>query len=700
MTQKKILITAALLYANGTVHFGHLAGAYLPADCYARFQRLLHNDVLFISGSDEYGIAITLSAELAKKEPKDHVDFYHTINEQLFKKLNFSFDHYSRTTWPGHVAPTQQFFLDLLQNGYIEARMSEQLYSEKDGKFLADRYVSGQCPRCGELEARGDECPSCGASYEATDLINPRSKLTQAPLILRKTKHWYLLLDKLRQPLMEWMAKKNWKPNVVNFVKGYIEELRPRAITRDSVWGIPIPLPESEGIAGKVLYVWFDAPIGYISATKEWAEKKSEGELWKKYWLDPATTLVQFIGKDNIPFHSVIFPAMIMGQNQPYKLVDELPANEFLKLEGRQFSKSDGWFIDLEQFCEKYSADQIRYTLAANAPETSDAEFTWRDFLLRCNGELLGKYGNLVNRVLVFAERNCGAVVPAVDQNDFEAADKTFLEQAKTLVSQANDHFSAFRLRKAAQTVMELAQLGNGYFDSKAPWRDAKSEEYKNRMNTTIYCCLEGIKLLALISWPIIPATAGKIWRLLGFNEDLCHVGWQAIASSALPAGQKLLPPAILFQKLEEEQIKEEEAQLYARAKEKEKKGMNLPNLQKSEGSAELAQQAAKPEVGIEAFDLLDLRVATILTAEPIPKSNKLYKLEVDLGYEKRVVVSGIREAYSSEELIGKKVVVIANLAPTTIRGVTSFGMLLAAGGKDKLELVTVGNIENGSCVS
>ncbi|HSX03948.1 MAG TPA: methionine--tRNA ligase, partial [Rhabdochlamydiaceae bacterium] len=389
---QKILITSALPYANGPLHFGHIAGAYLPGDCYARFQRLLGNDVLYICGSDEYGVAITLSAELAKRTPKEHVDIYHHMIQDFFKKLDLSFDHYSRTTWSGHVADVQEFFLDLLKNGFIEEKITDQLYSEEDRRFLADRYVVGTCPKCGFEEARGDECQKCGSSYEATDLKNPRSKLTGHKLVLKPTKHWFLRFDLFKDRLASWIMQKHWKSNVLNFAKSYIEDLHPRAITRDSDWGVPIPL---KGTEGKVFYVWFDAPIGYISATRDWAQTKDKPEAWKEYWFDPDTKLVQFIGKDNIPFHAVFFPAMTMGQDKPYKLVDELPANEFLNLEGRQFSKSEGWYIDLDDFFKQFSADQIRYYLAANAPESQDAEFSWKDFQARCNSELLGKFGNL-----------------------------------------------------------------------------------------------------------------------------------------------------------------------------------------------------------------------------------------------------------------------------------------------------------------
>lgn len=555
----KVLITSALPYANGPLHFGHIAGAYLPADAYARFMRMQGEDVLYLCGSDEYGIAITLAASQQGRSPQAQVDHFHAINKAFFEKMEFSFDHYSRTTWEGHVAPVQQFFLDLLQNGYIEARVTNQLYSEAEGHFLADRYVCGTCPKCGFKDTRGDECTSCGASYEATDLINPRSKLTGAPLTTKPTKHWFLLLDKCKEPLLKWLATKQWKPNVVNFIQRYIEDLKPRSITRDLDWGIPVPLPEAEG---KVLYVWFDAPIGYISAAMEWSLKQNEPGLWKKYWCDPETKLVQFIGKDNLPFHAVLFPAMIMGQNTPYKLVDELPANEFLNLEGRQFSKSDGWTIDLETFFTRYSVDQIRYYLAANAPETSDSEFTWKEFQLRCNTELAGKLGNLANRVLTFLQKQCAGKVPP--STLLTKVDGQFLEDIKLLTEQAKQHYSTFRLRLVCQTLMELAQKGNVYFDAKKPWSDAKAEQTRPAMLATLRCCLTCLQALAVIAFPIIPASSEKLWSYLGFQQSLAGMTWSQALDLTLLEDTALPVPQILFRRIEDSEIEKEMQELKA----------------------------------------------------------------------------------------------------------------------------------------
>ncbi len=680
---QKILITSALLYANGTIHFGHIAGAYLPGDCYARYQRLKGNDVLFISGSDEYGIAITMGAEIAKRTPKEHVDLYHELNVKLFQRLNFSFDHYSRTTWEGHPAPVHQFFNDLLAQGYIEARVTDQLYSEDDQRFLADRYVIGTCPKCGYEQARGDECPQCGSSYDAMDLKNPRCRLTGGPLVLKKTKHWFLLLDKFKERLIAWLKTKDWKPNVTNFVKSYIEELRPRPITRDLKWGIPIPLPDT---GGKVLYVWFDAPIGYISASQEWALKKGEPDLWKKYWLDPQTKLVNFIGKDNLTFHAVIFPAMIMGQTIPYKLVDELPANEFLKLEGRQFSKSDGWYIDLDEFLNTYSADQIRYVLAVNAPETSDAEFTWKDFQQRCNIELVGKFGNLVNRILTFLQTRCEGKIPT--RHTLEDVDTRFLLQISSLVEEADKGYATFRLRRATKALMDLAQAGNVYFDAKRPWTDAKEEATRPRMETTLSCCLQCLNALALIASPIMPEAATKIWQFLGHSEDIAKENWNTILSAELAVGTALPKPEILFKEIEDAQIELESAKLQK---------LSQP---KKDVVTESAYNPCKEAVRYEDFDKLDLRVGEILSCEPISSSKKLFKLQVDLGFESRTVVSGIKKFYTPEQLIGKKVIVVANLLPAKIMGVESQGMILAATWEDSLKLVSIQDLPNGSVVN
>jgi methionyl-tRNA synthetase len=658
----RILITSALPYANGLLHFGHIAGAYLPGDCYARSQRLLGHEVLYLCGSDEYGVAITLSADRAGRTPQQQVDFFHPKIKTFFDQLGMSFDHYSRTTCPLHAPTVQEFYRDLKEKGLIEAKTEKHLYSEKEGRFLADRYVVGTCPRCGHDPARGDECPKCGHSYEATELKNPRSVLTNSPLTLRPSEHLYLRFDRFKDELKQWLLSKDWKESVVNFAMGYVENLKPRAITRDSDWGVPVP-----DMRGKVFYVWFDAPIGYVTAAKEWAEKT--GGDWKKYWLDQETKLVHFIGKDNIPFHAVFFPAMLMGQKLPYKLPDEVPANEFYLLEGRQFSKSDNWTIDTEEFFEHYTPDQIRYAIAANAPETSDSEFSWKDFQVRCNAELLNKYGNFVQRVLKFAHMKCGGKVPPKKNPENE-----FTKQMDTLVAVAAQNYSAFHLRKATQTIMELAQAANAYFDAKKPWTVKDQSE----IDTIIAVCIECVKNLALIASPIIPATAQKIWEMLGQKGELAKGNWDQIHRTPIPPGQALGEPVHLFRKVEDSEIEQQLAKLTPPAP-------PAPTI------------PVKNAITKDEFDKMDIRIGQIIDAENVPKSKKLLKLTVDFGSERRTIVSGIAMSYEPAQLIGKKVPFIVNLPPATLMGIESQGMILAAKHGAGLELPTIQSLAPGA---
>lgn len=678
--REKVLITSALPYANGPLHFGHIAGAYLPGDCYARFERLIGNDVLYLCGSDEHGVAITLSADIAGRTPKEQVDLFHAINKALFEKLEFSFDHYSRTTWPGHFPTTQEFFHALDKKGFIEEKEENHLYSEKEKRFLADRYVIGTCPKCGYDAARGDECPKCAASFDATDLKNPRSKISGSPLTLKPSTHLYLRFDKFKDQLASWIKDKKWKDNVVNFAMQYINELKPRAITRDSEWGVPVP-----NYPNKVFYVWFDAPIGYVSAAKEWAEKIGHPKKWEEYWLNPKCKLVHFIGKDNIPFHAVFFPAMLMGQDKPYKLPDEIPANEFFLLEGHQFSKSDNWTIDLEEFFKLYTPDQARYAIAANAPETADAEFTWKDFQMRCNSELLGKFGNFVNRVLVFAKQHCHSRVP-----DLHLTDARFLAQMNSLVKDAADAFKTFHLRKACQILMELSSAGNAYFDIQKPWALAKDPSKRQELDTVIALSIECIKNLALVASPIIPSSAQKIWQMLGYTTILANGNWKAIHEAKVPTGQHLPEPQILFRKVEDEEIKAHISQL----------GHKMESNVPAAPVTPIVHEPLKPTITYDDFDKIDLRVATVLEAVPVPKSKKLLKLQVDLGFEKRQIVSGIALSYKPEDLIGRKVLIVANLAPATIMGVESQGMILAAKLGATLELPIVTDVGSGADVS
>ena len=673
---ERILITSALLYANGSLHFGHIAGAYLPADCYARFERLLGNDVLYISGSDEYGIAIALSAELANRSPREHVEIYHALNQEIFRQLNFSFDHYSRTTWEGHAKTVQEFFEVLLKNGFVEEKIENHLYSEEEKRFLADRYVVGTCPKCGHESARGDECTKCGSTYEATDLKNPKSKLTGSSLVLKPSRHWYYRFDLFKERLTHWLAKKNWKSNVMAFTKNYLDDLHPRGITRDSTWGVPIPL---KGTEGKVFYVWFDAPIGYISAVKEWAEKvEGNPDLWKKYGSIPQPNLSISSGRTTSLSIRSFFPAMLMGQTLEYKLPDEVPANEFFTLEGKRFSKSDNWFIDLDDFFNKYTSDQIRYYLAANAPETSDTEFSWKDFQIRCNSELLGKLGNFINRTLVFAQNHCENKVPNPALN---TEDRQFLKEIRRHVDLAKDAFANFQLRRGSQVLMELASVGNVYFDFHKPWLLAKDPQKKERMFSVIYCCLQCIQSLGLIAFPIIPESSQKIWDMLGRKHLLAEESWDGVKERLLKPNDHLGKAQILFRKVEDSEIEAEIKKLKS-------------SVQKE------SFPAVRDAVSIEDFDKIDLRVGQILKAAPIPKAKKLFQLEVDLGFEKRQIVSGIAQHFEAEALIGKKVVVVANLKPVTLMGVESRGMILAGSFNDEMELPFLQSLKPGSIIS
>lgn len=663
---QKILITSALLYGNGPMHFGHVAGSFLPAECYARFMRFSGHEVLFVSGLDEYGAAITLSAEKLGESPKKHVDYYFKEAIKNLERFDLSFDHFSRTTWPRHKEAVLEYFEDLLDQKYVEKVTTEQLYSEKDQKFLADRYVVGTCPKCGFLEARGDECPKCGSSFEPSELKLPRSKITNAPLVLKETEHYFLKLELFKDQLKKWITEKNWRPQVVNMAMQYIENARPRSITRDLSWGIPVPNEK-----GKVFYVWFDAPIGYISASKDWAEKMGKPLDWEKFWFDKETQYVQFMGKDNIPFHSVIFPAMTMGQKKPYKQVDELSANAFFHYEGKKFSKSDGWFIDLDDFFKHYSSDQIRYTLAANAPESDDSEFSWKDFQNKVNADLVGKLGNFINRTLVFIVNKAEGVTPS--QKNLTDQDELFLKEIHALAREIMTAHQSFHLRKVTHLMMKIASRCNIYFDEMQPWKEAKNNT--ERMKTILANCLEGIKVLAIVSYAIIPKAAEKIWKMLGNKNSIMSKTFLDQLKTPVKEGFLIENPEILFQKIDDERIKVE-----------------LDKLKKNNSESDM--------IDFESFLKVDLRVAEIKHAEEVPKSSKLLKIELELGSEKRVVVSGIKKYYEPQDLIGKKVILVANLKPAKIMGVESHGMILAASNGELLEVPFIENLPSGSKVS
>lgn len=672
MVKDKWLVTSALPYANGPIHFGHIVGAYLPADIFVRHLKLCGEDVVYICGTDEHGVAITIAAEQAGVTPKEHVDKYHKVIKDIFDKFNIQFDNFSRTTLPHHYKISQQFFLELYENGHISERETEQFYCATCKRFLADRYITGACPKCGYESARGDECGKCGAWLEPEKLIQPRCKICGSPPEKRKTKHYYIRLQDFSQRLIKWLdTKTNWKENVKSFIRNMIEEgLEERPITRDIEWGVPVPLPGNEG---KVLYVWFDAPIGYISSTVEWAQKIGQPERWKDYWLDEKTRLIHFIGKDNIPFHCVVWPAMLMGQKTKYVLPENVPANEFLNLEGRPFSKGDNWYIDLSNFFEKYSTDAIRYALCANMPEGRDTDFKWKDFQLRNNSELADIYGNLVHRTLRFIALYRDSKIPATgDGNkiDWELLDKLALAP-KTIKSCIRN----YEFRKALFEIMELARAGNKYIDEKQPWR-TRTEDPSD-CSTTLRVASKLIAVMAYLSWPFMPNTAERIWKMLGMTQQLTSVNWDNAINVVIQDNQPLGEVEVLFNKIDDSLIEEEIAKL---------KGATLEVSSQPVNVQPLAENVIK----YEHFSALDLRVAKVLKAEPVKKAKKLLKLEVDIGVEKREIVAGIAEHYKPEELVGKSIVVVVNLEPRKIMGLESRGMLLAATHEDKLSLITV----------
>ncbi|MCL4235365.1 MAG: methionine--tRNA ligase [Deltaproteobacteria bacterium] len=685
---EKILVTSALPYANGPIHFGHIAGAYLPADIFVRHKRMCGADIVYICGSDDHGVAITISAQKEGRSPAEHVRINHRLIADIFDRINIRFDNFSQTSRPLHYGVSQEFFTDAVRAGYMETRNDRQLYCETDRMFLADRYVTGTCPHCGFVGARGDECGGCGKWLDPQELLNPACKVCGSTPVVRETTNWYFLLDRLQPKIEAWLAEKpHWKDNVMNFVRAWLDKgLQPRSMTRDIEWGIPVP---AEGADGKVLYVWFDAPIGYISSTIEWADRIGDPERWKRYWHAPDTRLVHFIGKDNIPFHCIVFPAMIMAKNEvrPEQIVlpENVPANEFYNLEGRQFSKSEGWYIDLDDFFSKYSVDALRYTLCANMPQTKDSEFTWHDFGLRNNSELADIFGNLAQRVLKFIEKYFELAVPELGTIDAE--DQALLDRAVALPGRIAEEVDRFEFRRALYEWIDLARETNKYFDYKAPWKTVKED--RAVCARTLHVCLRSLQTLAVTAFPFMPETAQKLWTMLGREGRVEERDWFTGALQPFETDAKLGSPEILFVKIEPAQIEAEVARL------------------KSWAEAAAPRPAApaveyaplRDLVEYEDFAKLDLRAAKIVAAEAVPKSKKLVKLQIDLGFEKRQIVAGIAEHFTPEDLVGRDIVVVANLKPATLMGVESNGMLLAARIGDRLTLLTT-NTEPGATVS
>ena len=706
---KRYTITAALPYTNGPIHIGHLAGVYVPADIYSRYLKMQGRDVVFVCGSDEHGVAISMKAKKEGITPQQLIDKYDAIIRKSFVDFGIIFDNYSRTSSEIHHKTASDFFRKLYLDGKFTEEVTEQLYDAKADQFLADRFVTGTCPRCGNTEAYGDQCEKCGSTLNATDLINPKSAITGETPILKSTKHWFLPLDQYDGFLREWILeghKNDWKPNVYGQVKSWLDEgggLKPRAVTRDLDWGIDVPV---EGAEGKKLYVWFDAPIGYISATKEWALR--EGKDWEPYWKDEETKLIHFIGKDNIVFHCVIFPAILKAEGS-YIMPDNVPANEFLNLEGNKLSTSKNWAVWLHEYLQDFpdQQDVLRYTLTANAPETKDNDFTWKDFQSRNNNELVAVFGNFINRVVVLTNKYYDGIVP--QPNDFSEVDEQTLAEIKAYPAVIASSIERYRFREALNELMNLARLGNKYLADEEPWKVMKDNP--ERVKTQMYVGLQIAAALAILSEPFLPFTSAKLKSILNLDgepeaikvlgnadETLAFadatrptkLGWNSVAeeSELLIPGQHIGQQELLFSKIEDEAIQKQ-----------------IDKLEATKMTNAAENKVAEPQKDLIQYDdfaKMDLRVGTIIEAEKMPKANKLLILKVDTGIDVRTIVSGIAESFSPEEVVGKKVTVLVNLAPRNLRGTESNGMILMTNdAQGKLVFVNPDtDADNGSTIN
>lgn len=687
--KNRFTITAALPYTNGPIHIGHLAGVYVPADIYARYLRLKGKDVAFICGSDEHGAAIPMKAKKEGVTPQEIIDKYNGIIKKSFEEFGISFNNYSRTSAKIHHKTASDFFKKMYEDGKFIEEITEQLYDEEAQQFLADRFVVGTCPKCNHDGAYGDQCESCGSSLNATDLINPKSTISGSIPVLRETKHWFLPLDQYDTFLREWIIKghkKDWKSNVYGQVKSWIDEgLKARAVTRDLDWGIPVPV---EGAEGKVLYVWFDAPIGYISSTKEWAER--EGKDWEPYWND--SRLIHFIGKDNIVFHCIIFPAMLQAHGN-FILPENVPANEFLNLEGQKLSTSKNWAVWLHEYLEDFpeKQDVLRYTLTANAPENKDNDFTWKDFQARNNNELVAIFGNFINRVIVLTHKYYDGKIPA--PNTFSDIDTQTLQELKKYPEIITNSIEKYRFREASQELMNVARLGNKYLADEEPWKVIKQDE--DRVKTVMYVALQIAAGLAVLSEPFLPFTSNNLKNMLAFDTLNNIPAWNDIAEKdvLLPAEHTVEKASLLFTKVEDEEIQ---------------KQLDRLETTKKANQASMAEENATVEsqkdiITFDDFSKLDIRVGTILEAEKMPKADKLLVLKVDTGLDIRTIVSGIAKSFTPEEIVGKQVSVLVNLAPRKLRGVESEGMILMTENKEgKLVFLNPdeANIPNGKTIN
>ncbi len=680
---KRYTITAALPYTNGPIHIGHLAGVYVPSDIYTRYLRLQGKDVVFICGSDEHGVAISMKAKKEGITPQQVIDKYDSIIRQSFIDFGISFDNYSRTSSKVHHDTASDFFRNLYDKGDFIEEVTEQLYDAKADQFLADRFVIGTCPKCENPEAYGDQCERCGSTLNATDLINPKSTITGETPILKSTKHWFLPLDRYQDFLRKWILidhARDWKTNVLGQVKSWLDDgLKPRAVTRDLDWGIDVPVAGAEG---KKLYVWFDAPIGYISSTKEWATR--EGKKWEPYWKDSETKLVHFIGKDNIVFHCIIFPAMLKAEGS-YILPDNVPANEFLNLEGNKLSTSKNWAVWLHEYLIDFpnKQDALRYALTANAPETKDNDFTWKDFQARNNNELAAVFGNFINRVVVLTNKYYNGIVSS--PNEFSEVDNQTLAELKAYPAVIGSSIERYRFREALGELMNVARLGNKYLADEEPWKMIKTNP--ERVQTQMYVAMQIAAALSVLSEPFLPFTAAKLKTILKAN----NLKWNTVSetSDLLQASHQIGDAEILFAQIEDAEIQNQIDKLETTKK------TNLMDT--------MIVESQKATSTFEDFTKLDLRVGTILEAEKMPKADKLLVLKVDTGMDVRTIVSGIAENFSPEEVIGKKVTVLVNLAPRALRGVESQGMILmTTDTQGKLVFVNPDSdgVNNGSLIS
>lgn len=679
--QKKYLITSALPYANGPLHLGHLAGAYLPGDIYARFCRLKKRDVIYICGTDEHGVPITITAEKEKKTPQEVVDFYYEVIKSGFKRFGMSFDNFSRTSLKIHHQTSQEIFLKLYEKGYMDKKEVRQFYCEHDKMFLADRYIEGKCPYCQHAEARGDQCENCGKWLEPPQLIDPKCKICGNTPIVRNTFHYFFKLSQFEGQLKNWInGKPDWRDNVINFCNNWFSEgLEDRAVTRDLKWGVQVPLKGSED---KVLYVWFEAPIGYISSTKEWAEKIGQPERWKDYWQDAKNTnLIHFIGKDNIVFHAIIFPAMLMAHGD-YVIPANVPANEFLNIKGLKFSTSRGMALWVHDFLDKYPADSLRYTLAVNMPETRDADFSWEEFQAKHNNELADILGNFVNRSFTFVEKYFQGKIPSINQLD--NLDNELLEKLKEGKKSIGHSLDNFQFKEATRQFMDIVRFANKYFNDQEPWRTRI--ENPEKCATTLNLCLQTTYSLAIMMNPILPFTSEKIWTMLNLPGKVSESDWDNIGNQTLSDTHMIGEIKILFEKIPDKTIQKEIEKL----QQLQEKSQN--NKQKDEEI---------PMISFDEFKKIQLKSAKVLSAEKVTGTDKLMKLQIEVGKEERQIIAGIADHYQPDDMIGKTIIIAANLQPVTIRGIESQGMLLAVTDEDKLALLTTDKpVASGKSIS